>query len=337
MKQFCRHSVMKETRYKKEEEQRQIQLVESDTQGRVFYHAENRGMASWRDRYYSNRLHRRPSRKVLKDGSKNLFSSIYDDVVNYFKLHDIAWWHMSGDASDVPTGHIMSSQIHCLNHLFAIRNNEKAIKALLLHATGIEFDTVLAALDNDGLIAFEFTHDNKELLGEDDAGAQRGAFSTSIDAMIRAKKDEEIYLIPIEWKYTEAYEDVDLTCSKRIQRYQHLIEKSGQLKVPAGGVPHSVYMKEPQYELMRQTLLVEQMIKAGLADRFIHICVIPDKNEELRHSVEMNYKPMLNNPDLFCCIDPSVFLEPLTVAPFIGDEQISNLIDYLRTRYWAVE
>ena len=36
MKQFCRHSVMKDTRYKKEEERRQIQLVESDTLGRVF-------------------------------------------------------------------------------------------------------------------------------------------------------------------------------------------------------------------------------------------------------------------------------------------------------------
>lgn len=133
----------------------------------------------------------------------------------------------------------------------------------------------------------------------------------------------------------EIYEDLDLTCSKRIQRYQHLIEESEQLKVPTDGVPHSIYMKEPQYELMRQTLLVELMIiRSRLAGHFIHIFVVPGKNEELHQSVDDNYKPMLNNPDLFCSIDPCDLLKPLTIAPFINDKHISNMIDYLRTRYW---
>lgn len=323
---------MKQTKFKKEEESRQIQLIESDTQGHIFYHAENGGMASCWDS--SGLLHESSKKRVLKDGSKNLLSSIYDDAITYFKSHDIVWWHMAAEPSTVPTGNVLSSQIHCLNHLFGIRNNEEAIKAILLNATGIEFDTILTSLDNDGLIAFEFTFKNKELLGEDDAGAQRGAFCTSIDAMIRAQKDKEIYLIPIEWKYTEAYEDLDKTCNKRPQRYQHLIKESEQLKVPRGGVPHSVYMKEPQYELMRQTLLVEQMIRLGLADHFIHINVIPSKNVDLRRSVDNNYKPMLNNPGSFCCIDPCDFLKPLTVAPFINDMQINNMIDYLLIRYW---
>ena len=332
MLEHCMKSKVKDTEFKKAEEHRQIHLIESDTQGYIFYNAENRGMASWRDN--AGVIQKSPSKKVLKEGSKNLLSSIYDDAIRYFKAHNIAWWHMAAESSAAPTGNVLSSQIHCLNHLFGIRNNEEAIKAILLNATGIEFDSILTALDNDGLIAFEFTYNNKKLLGEGDAGAQRGAFCTSIDAMIRAQKDEEIYLIPIEWKYTEAYEDLDLTCSKRIQRYQHLIEESEQLKVPTNGVPHSIYMKEPQYELIRQTLLVEQMIRLGLADHFIHIFVIPSKNEELRHSVDDNYKPMLNNPDLFCCIDPYDLLKPLTIAPFINDKQISDMIDYLRTRYW---
>lgn len=322
---------MKETKYKKAEELRQIKLVESDIQNQVFYHAQNGGFASWK---VSNCLHRLPSRKVLKDNSKNLLSSIYDDVINYFRRHNIAWWHMEGDSSDAPTGHIMSSQIQCLNHLFGIRNNERAIQSLLLNATGIDFDCILPTLDNDGLIAFEFTYNNKELLGEDDAGAQRGAFCTSIDAMIRVQKDKKDYLIPIEWKYTEAYEGYDLTCDTRIKRYQHLIEKSEQLKVPKEGVPHSIYMKEPQYELMRQTLLVEQMIRKGIADRFFHINIIPNRNTDLRESVENNYIPMLNNPDIFCCIDPSDFFKPLTMAPFINDQQVRIIIEYLQKRYW---
>jgi len=332
MLEHCMKSKVKDTEFKKVEERRQIHLIESDTQGLVFYHAENRGMASWTG---SDGLPQESqSKKVLKDSSKNLLSSIYDDAINYFKAHKIVWWHMAKESSAAPTGNVLSSQIHCLNHLFGIRNNEEAIKAILLNATGIKFDSILTALDNDGLIAFEFSYNNKDLLGEDDAGAQRGAFCTSIDAVVRAQKGEEIYLIPIEWKYTEAYEDKDLTCSKRLKRYQHLIEESEQLIVPTDGVPHSIYMKEPQYELMRQTLLVEQMIRLGLADHFIHIFVIPSKNEELRHSVDDNYKPMLNNPDLFCCIDPYDLLKPLTIAPFINDKQISDMIDYLRTRYW---
>lgn len=322
---------MKETKYKKAEELRQIQMVESDTPNQVFNHAQNGGFASWIE---SNCLHRLPSRKVLKDNSKNFLSSIYCDVLNYFRQHKIAWWHMQGDPSDVPTGHIMSSQIQCLNHLFGIRNNERAIKSILLNATGIAFDQILTTLDNDGLIEFEFTYKNKELLGEDDAGAQRGAYCTSVDAMIRAQKDNKVYLIPIEWKYTEAYEGYDLTCDTRIKRYQHLIEKSEQLKVPKEGVPHSIYMKEPQYELMRQTLFVEQMIRKGIADYFFHINIIPNKNEDLRQSVEQNFIPMLNNPDIFCCIDPSDFFKPLTVAPFINDPQLRIIIEYLRKRYW---
>lgn len=322
----------KDTEFKKAEERRQIHLVESDTLGFVFYHAENGGMVSWRDN--TGALQKSQSKKVLKDGSKNLFSFIYEDAINYFKIHDIAWWHMEEESSDAPTGNVLSSQIHCLNHLFGIRNHEDAIKAILLNATGIDFDTILNALDNDGLIAFEFTYNNKELLGEGDTGAQRGAFCTSIDAMIRAQKDEEIYLIPIEWKYTEVYEDLDKTCPKRLQRYQHLIEESEQLKVPTDGVPHSIYMKEPQYELMRQTLLVEQMIRKGIADHFFHINIIPNKNEDLRQSVEQNYIPMLNNPDLFCIIDPSVFFKPLTIAPFTNDQQVRMIIEYLQKRYW---
>jgi len=322
---------MKETKYKKSEELRQIQLIESDAVNHVFYHAQNKGFASWKD---SNCLHRLPSRKVLKDSSKNFLSSIYDDVLNYFKQHKIAWWHMEGDSSDVPTGHIMSSQIQCLNHLFGIRNNERAIQSILFNATGIAFDQILTTLDNDGLIEFEFTYKNKELLGEDDAGAQRGAYCTSVDAMIRAQKDKKVYLIPIEWKYTEAYKGHDLTCDTRIKRYQHLIEKSEQLKVPKEGVPHSIYMKEPQYELMRQTLFVEQMIRKGIADYFFHINIIPNKNEDLRQSVEQNYIPMLNNPDLFYIIDPSVFFKPLTIAPFTNDQQVRMIIEYLQKRYW---
>ena len=59
--------------------------------------------------------------------------------------------------------------------------------------------------------AFEFALDNEKLLGETDEGAKRGAMCTSIDAMIRAQKDDKIWFIPIEWKYTETYKREDKT------------------------------------------------------------------------------------------------------------------------------
>ena len=168
-------SKVKDTEFKKAEKRRQVHLIESDTQGHIFYHAENGGMASC-VRIHQGCYMRHQEGGILKDSSKNLLSSIYDDAINYFKAHKIAWWHMAKESSAAPTGNVLSSQIHCLNHLFGIRNNEEAIKAILLNATGIEFDSILPALDNDGLIAFEFTYNNKELLGEGDKGAQRGAF-----------------------------------------------------------------------------------------------------------------------------------------------------------------
>lgn len=71
MLEHCMKSKVKDTEFKKAEERRQKHLIESDTQGLVFYHAENRGMASWRDN--AGVLQTSPSKKVLKDGSKNLF------------------------------------------------------------------------------------------------------------------------------------------------------------------------------------------------------------------------------------------------------------------------
>lgn len=51
---------------------------------------------------------------VLEDGVNNLYEPIRNEVLKYFKENDIEWW---GDNPDYPTGHTVSSQIACLNHL----------------------------------------------------------------------------------------------------------------------------------------------------------------------------------------------------------------------------
>ncbi|MDE6086199.1 MAG: hypothetical protein K2G40_07365, partial [Muribaculaceae bacterium] len=56
----------------------------------------------------------------------NLFESIRSEALSYFDENKIDWW-----AGKHPTGHILSSQIACVNHLMAIRKDPGAVLALI--------------------------------------------------------------------------------------------------------------------------------------------------------------------------------------------------------------
>ena len=260
----------------------------------------------------------------------NLFDGIREGAMNYFGKYGIEWWNQSVDGY-CPPGHLLSSQVHCINHLFALRNDAKALLDILNHATHMQFDDVLPTMiDEDGYLSFEFAYMNKELLGENDHGAGRGTRCTSVDAFMIARKGDRKVLIPIEWKYTESYKWQDKTIAKRLARYEQLIESSSQLISPENGIPHSIYFYEPCYELMRQTLLAEQMVRKGVADDFIHINVVPARNTEYRNMVKYNYIPMLKKKQKFIPITPEELLAPLN-----NKIEYSALIQYLSKRYWA--
>ena len=170
---------------------------------------------------------------VLLDGLNNLYSKIHSDVIQYFENNEIAWW---GDDSKVPTGHMLSSQIQCLNFLFALRSDKYAVLQIA-QLFDPEIDVILPSIgDKDlGYISFEFSYENAKLLNEDDGDAQRGKFCTSIDAFIIAQRRGEKLLIPIEWKYTESYikeenKAIEPRRGKTRQiRYNQLIRDSAQL------------------------------------------------------------------------------------------------------------
>ena len=210
------------TRYKDQEKKRQLECYYSG----FFKTAKNFGHWNFYDDVgnFTKRVH---FKHILRpeDSLGNLFQPITWLALDYFKRNNIAWWREEEDRY-FPTGHLVSSQIHCLNHLFALRKDKDAVLAIVNHATGMAFDEVLpSSLDNDGgYIAFEFAYKNDELLGEDDFGARRGYMWTSIDAMIVARKGKDKWLILIEWKYTETYEKEDKTCQKRLDRYEELIK-----------------------------------------------------------------------------------------------------------------
>jgi len=276
---------------------------------------------------------------ILKSqyNANNLYHGIRKCAIEYFKKYDIAWWQCL-NKSDEPTGHLVSSQINCLNHLFALRTDKDAVKLIVEKATGLHFNHILPSLiDNDpeSYISFEFVFHNDEWLQENDEGAKRGTMCTSIDAMILAEKDGAEWLIPIEWKYTERYDRKDKTNRERLKRYKHLIEISKRLQIPEDGIAHSAYFIEPNYELMRQTLLCEQIIGHGYVKEFFHINIIPEENKELRKAVETEFMPMLTKKAKFKIIDPHDFLFPISsLKDENGNVKYDNLLNYLQIRYW---
>ena len=276
---------------------------------------------------------------ILKpaNSKNNLSACIRDNALDYFGKHKISWWRQEEDGY-FPSGHLISSQIHCLNHLFALRTDDKAVKTIIEKVTDMKFDKVLPSIidkDPKSFISFEFVLDNDKLLGENDEGWGRGTLCTSIDAMVLAQQGDKKWLIPIEWKYTETYKREDKTKEKRIGRYADLIKSSKRLKTPQDGINHSVYFVEPNYELMRQTLLCEQLIAKDYAVDFFHINIIPKGNIELRVAVENEFMTMLTKEAKFKIIDPQEFLTPLySLKDENGKEKYAELLNYLEKRYW---
>lgn len=286
---------------------------------------------------------------VLKNWENNFYQPILHEVQDYFTHNKISWW---GGKS--PTGHILSSQIACLNHLFFIREDKDAVLAVakticndIVTVLPIPIDNYLSAF-----ISFEAVSDN-DLLNE--GRPTRGSNCTSIDALILAKNnDGKIILIPMEWKYTEFYDNTDKSSQAsgiiRLNRYSKLINESSQLKLKKTDYTSSIYFFEPFYQLMRQTLWAEQMIKHKAnervkADDFIHVHVIPKDNHDLLKddmntnkrrkgysnreipekfdSLEKTWKSVLKDSNKYKIITPEDLLSKID----------KDLIDYLFKRY----
>jgi len=133
---------------------------------------------------------------VLQDATLNLWAGIRDDAIEYFKENSIAWW--MGDENTEPTGHLLSSQVACLNYLYFVRQRKDAATAILKNICGGIDQAV--TVDN-GFVEFEVIGSRNYL---NERSHTRGANATSVDAvMIGEKKPGSKVLVLIEWKYTE--------------------------------------------------------------------------------------------------------------------------------------
>lgn len=277
---------------------------------------------------------------VLTDGDSNLYEPIRKDVRDYFSGNGISWW-----GGSKPTGHALSSQIACLNHLFLIRNDKSAVMEILKNISSDFVDVIRIETDQnfDGFIQFESVSDNNNL---NEGKPTRGNNCTSIDALIFAKhKDGSRWLIPIEWKYTEHYNNQDkskeginnVKGEERKRRYTDLIKNSAQLK----STDNPCFYFEPFYQLMRQTLWAEQMIaKKAMekisADNYLHVHVIPNENVDLLEkkykcsglNMESTWRSHLTDQSKYMIISPEQLLSG------IDTDRYKGLLDYLSVRYW---
>ncbi len=268
---------------------------------------------------------------VLRDPTLNLWAGFRDDVIDYFERNHITWW--MGDNKNEPTGHLLSSQIACLNHLYFARQRKDVATAFLKSvSTKIEE----AATLDDGYVEFEAIGRNN-YLGE--RSHTRGANSTSVDAiMVGKKNDGSNILILIEWKYTEEYREENKYIPERYNIYNKLLKEND---CPIFTDNHGSLYYEPFYQLMRQTLLGWKMIQVGeyQCDEYIHLHVIPEKNTELRDRVTspgLNgsnmseaWKYVLREPERYIVISPEKFIRPAAICP-----DIHSIITYLEKRYW---
>jgi len=278
---------------------------------------------------------------VLEREEKNLWTKIRKEAIKYFADNKIVWW----PGSEKPSGHLLSSQVSCINHLFFLRKDKDAALKVL---QGINPDFTEVCPDfEDGYMGFEVVS-KQSYLGEVADGKEqtRGANCTSVDAIMTGKlKNGKKIQVLIEWKYTELYPKSDKSegssGTKRKNRYDALIDdKDSPIKRT---VSIDNYYYEPFYQIMRQTLLAWLMTKNKAnelnADDLLHFDVIPENNVNLRYlvpapdliqtGVEEAWKSQLKAPEKYNVITPQKLLKPI-----IFDDNYRSLVNYLNYRYW---
>lgn len=303
-------------------------------------------------------------RFILQDYRNNVFRPILNEAVDYLSeaKNNIKWWGCPacGDDGSLPSRHLLSSQVACINHLFPLRNDSDAVLKI---AQAIDPDiTNVVLLENDvkgtrGYISFEVVS-KEDHLNEDFrhiGNLDRGEMCTSIDAIIVGIKKEKRILLAIEWKYTESYDDTDKSKedgnhpkgsmgsgNTRLKWYSSLILNSKQIVHPAtDNLRGTVYFFEPFYQLMRQTLWAEQMIlhkdtEIIKADDYIHVHVIPSANHDLLDKVYPVSGKRMEETWRSCIMDQNKYriISPKDLLAGVNRAEYEKLIDFLQNRYW---
>ncbi|OPF90302.1 hypothetical protein I8G32_02517 [Rhodopseudomonas palustris] len=200
-----------------------------------------------------------PYRVDPSEKAQLLAPMIRSTAAQYFCKYKISWHRHAN--------HALSSQQCCLNFLMPLAEQPDRLSQLIGHALDIRPPNMMPVEDGpDGrpwYVGFEWNGGGHDYLNESKNGKplQRGANSTSADAVVRFCTDQGPEFLLIEWKYTEKYGAPIPKSgnSERCRRYAGIaFNPKGPLKTnPDLNLTDFFY--EPFYQLLRQQMLAHQM------------------------------------------------------------------------------
>lgn len=240
---------------------------------------------------FDDKGRRNPHLLALGFEEENLYPGIRGPggAIDFFGQRGIKWWKSSrsGDdtKSDGPTRNMASSQVACVNFLLPLAGMPGALLS------------VLRALDEDVAGIVNILHDGNEsdvefewigLPGSLEGAGTRGANVTSIDAFLVAETEagrRRAYLL--EWKYVEQYLSTrpdfkgrGASGDTRRMRYGDRY-RAPFFSFNLEAVPElDDFLYEPFYQLMRQRLLADRMVKEREldVDEATVVAVVPEQN-----------------------------------------------------------
>jgi len=282
----------------------------------------------------------------LEHAGLNLYSEIRDEALELFTRLGIVW-HTSA-LPGLPTNHLVSSQVMCVNSLAPFLHRAEAL-ADLLRPFFPDIARVLP-VEEDRFVAFEFI-DPDNLLGEvPKLGAvrHRGAGNTSIDAVVLYESSEGYNtLLLLEWKYSESYPSVYARYrsdgSDRAETYRELFY--GPLTPINLDVAPRIedFLWQPFEQLMRQQLLATQFREVGDPNidqvRLVHVVVSENwplgavtspHFRELGHDAYEVWKSLLVDPDDSILINTE---DLFRAAPVDRFPDLEPWLLYMKSRY----
>ncbi len=239
-------------------------------------------------------------------------------ALDWFVVHGRTWHRGVGHG---PTNNLVSSQVQCVNALFAMREDEQRLRG----AFGGVLDIATVEPYDDGLVVFEEA-------GPGDVLGEVGGGRTLVDAaFVYRERDGRAAVALIEWKYTESYFG---TSGATTDRYRDLwLDPDGPLLTKERGEGPLIYedaLVEPFYQRLRQQLLAWRLEQEGFADVVRVVHVSPAGNVAYQRSlprpahraagstVEQVWSRMLRYADRFVQMDSGAFLDPaVTSAAYV--------------------
>jgi hypothetical protein len=293
--------------------------------------------------YYSRMF---PFCLPLEYASFNLFHEIRDDALATFDRLGIVWHGAA--LPGLPSNHLCSSQIFCVNALFPFINRPEALAALLLpHFPDLSH---MVPVEEDRYIAFEWIGETNYLGEIPKLGADRhrGAGNTSIDAMVmyETKAGQRVMLL-IEVKFSESYgvtyKRFRTDGTDRIDSYRDLFY-SEITPIDLTVAPRvEDFLYEPFYQLLRQQLLASRILEVGIpeVDRVQVVHVYASGNRELKAITSPAFRELgRDSYEVWqhILVEPSDFLA-ITAEDFLSHAPVDRFPElepwklYLTSRY----